>query len=54
MKAWRTHWDYQLYKILELQYQKGLENLNENLPEISIELIFKQQKLQVITLIIYF
>jgi dynein heavy chain 2 len=46
MKAWRTHWDYQLYKVLEFQYQKGLENLNENLAEINVELVFKQQKLQ--------
>ena len=46
MKAWRTHWDYQLYKVLEFQYQKGLENLNENLTEINVELVFKQQKLQ--------
>lgn len=46
MKAWRTHWDYQIYKVLEFQYQKGLEHLNENLTDINVELIFKQQKLQ--------
>ncbi|XJO78526.1 hypothetical protein BDV3_002952 [Batrachochytrium dendrobatidis] len=44
--TWRNHWDYQLYKALEYQYQVGLENLNENLPEMKVDLVFKQQKLQ--------
>ncbi|XP_073414467.1 cytoplasmic dynein 2 heavy chain 1 isoform X2 [Dendrobates tinctorius] len=46
MKAWCQHWDHQLYKALEHQYQMGLEALNENLPEISIDLTFKQGRLQ--------
>ncbi|XP_068004360.1 cytoplasmic dynein 2 heavy chain 1 [Melanerpes formicivorus] len=46
MKAWRQHWNHQLYKALEHQYQMGLEALNENLPEINIDLIFKQSRLQ--------
>ncbi|XP_068122972.1 cytoplasmic dynein 2 heavy chain 1 isoform X2 [Hyperolius riggenbachi] len=46
MKAWRQHWDHQLYKALEHQYQLGLEALNENLPEITIDLTFKQGRLQ--------
>lgn len=41
MKPWKAHWDRQLYKALEHQYQFGLENLNENLPEIKVELTFK-------------
>lgn len=41
MRAWRLHWDHQLYKALEHQYQMGLESLNENLPEIKIELIYR-------------
>ncbi|OXB72002.1 UNVERIFIED_CONTAM: hypothetical protein H355_002516 [Colinus virginianus] len=41
MKAWRQHWNHQLYKALEHQYQRGLEALNENLPEINIDLTFK-------------
>lgn len=32
---------------LEHQYQMGLEGLNEMLPEIKVDLVFKQQKLQV-------
>ncbi|XP_025088458.1 cytoplasmic dynein 2 heavy chain 1-like isoform X3 [Pomacea canaliculata] len=46
MKPWRAHWDRQLYKALEHQYQMGLEALNENLPEIRVELTYRQQKLQ--------
>uniref|UniRef100_A0A670Y532 Dynein cytoplasmic 2 heavy chain 1 n=1 Tax=Pseudonaja textilis TaxID=8673 RepID=A0A670Y532_PSETE len=52
MKAWRLHWNHQLYKALEHQYQMGLEALNENLPEINIDLIynylitFRQGRLQ--------
>ncbi|XP_029699181.1 cytoplasmic dynein 2 heavy chain 1 isoform X3 [Takifugu rubripes] len=46
MQAWRQHWNHQLYKALEHQYQKGLEALNKNLPEIQIDLTFKQGLLQ--------
>ncbi|XP_030632529.1 cytoplasmic dynein 2 heavy chain 1 [Chanos chanos] len=46
MRAWRQHWNHQLYKALEHQYQLGLENLNRNLPEINIDLTFKQGRLQ--------
>ncbi len=41
MRAWRQHWNHQLYKALEHQYQVGLEALNKNLPEINIDIIFK-------------
>ncbi|XP_068612804.1 cytoplasmic dynein 2 heavy chain 1 isoform X2 [Brachionichthys hirsutus] len=46
MRAWRQHWNHQLYKALEHQYQMGLEALNKNLPEIHIDLTFKQGRLQ--------
>ncbi|XP_035389840.1 cytoplasmic dynein 2 heavy chain 1 isoform X3 [Electrophorus electricus] len=46
MRAWRQHWNHQLYKALEHQYQVGLEALNKNLPEIHTHLIFKQGRLQ--------
>ncbi|GAA6083651.1 cytoplasmic dynein 2 heavy chain 1 isoform X2, partial [Tachysurus ichikawai] len=42
MHAWRQHWNHQLYKALEFQYRCGLEALNKNLPEIHIDLVFKQ------------
>lgn len=41
MRPWRQHWNHQLYKALEHQYQMGLEALNKNLPEIHIDLTFK-------------
>ncbi|XP_028817493.1 cytoplasmic dynein 2 heavy chain 1 isoform X3 [Denticeps clupeoides] len=46
MRAWRQHWNYQLYKALEHQYQVGLEALNKNLPEIHADLTFKQGRLE--------
>uniref|UniRef100_T1IHY1 Cytoplasmic dynein 2 heavy chain 1 n=1 Tax=Strigamia maritima TaxID=126957 RepID=T1IHY1_STRMM len=46
MKPWKAHWDRQLYKALEHQYQMELETLNEHLPEINVELTYRQQKLQ--------
>lgn len=38
MKMWKAHWDRQLYKALEHQYQIGLEALNENQSEIKVDL----------------
>ncbi|PAA68244.1 hypothetical protein BOX15_Mlig013490g1 [Macrostomum lignano] len=45
MLPWRAHWDRQLYKALEHQYRLGLEALNENLPEIRVDLTIKQGRL---------
>ncbi|CAL4070442.1 unnamed protein product [Meganyctiphanes norvegica] len=45
-KSWCSHWDRQLYKALEHQYQLGIEALNQNLPEIKVELTYRQQRLQ--------
>ena len=41
MRPWRLHWDHQLYKALEHQYQLGLEALSEKLPEIKVEMIYR-------------
>lgn len=41
MRSWRLHWDHQLYKALEHQYQLGLEALSQHLPEIKVEMIFR-------------
>ncbi|CAL1541204.1 unnamed protein product [Lymnaea stagnalis] len=46
MAPWKAHWDRQLYKALEHQYMLGLEALNENQPEIKVELTYRQQRLQ--------
>ena len=40
-KLWLAHLNYQLYKALEVQYQMGLESLNESLPEISADLVYR-------------
>ena len=46
MKGWRLHWDMQLFKALEHQYQVGLEGLHQDLPQIRCELEFKGRRLQ--------
>ncbi|XP_069998938.1 cytoplasmic dynein 2 heavy chain 1 isoform X2 [Penaeus vannamei] len=45
-KSWCSHWDRQLYKALEHQYQLGIEALNQHLPEFKVELTYRQQRLQ--------
>uniref|UniRef100_H2ZEZ6 Cytoplasmic dynein 2 heavy chain 1 n=1 Tax=Ciona savignyi TaxID=51511 RepID=H2ZEZ6_CIOSA len=46
VRPWRAHWNRQIYKALEHQYQMGLQALNHNLPEIRVELTFRQGRLQ--------
>jgi dynein heavy chain 2 len=46
MKGWRLHWDMQLFKALEHQYQVGLEGLHQDLKEIKCKLVFEGRKLQ--------
>ena len=41
VRSWRAHWNRQLYKALEYQYQMGLEVLTENMQEIKIDLVFR-------------
>lgn len=43
VRPWRAHWNRQLYKGLEHQYQMGLEALNHNLPEIKVDLVFRYE-----------
>jgi dynein heavy chain 2 len=45
-RPWLTHINYQLYKALEFQYRMGLESLNENLPEITADLVYRNQKME--------
>ena len=45
-RRWLTHINYQLYKALEFQYRMGLESLNENLPEITADLVYRNQKME--------
>lgn len=46
MKGWKNHWDRQLYKSLEVQFLLSLSSINDNLPEIQGELVYRQGKLQ--------
>ena len=39
-QQWRRHWDRQLYKALELQYNLGLESLSENLQQIRANIVY--------------
>jgi dynein heavy chain 2 len=45
-RLWLTHINFQLYKALEFQYRMGLESLNESLPEISADLVYRGQKME--------
>ena len=45
-RSWVMHWDHQMYKALEASYQMMLESLNEQLPEIKIELVFANKKVE--------
>jgi dynein heavy chain 2 len=40
MEAWKRHWDVQIYKALEFQYQLGLESLHEVVTEIKADVVF--------------
>lgn len=46
LQGLKLHWDHQLYKVLEYQYVTGLLHLTHKLPEINVELTFRQQQLQ--------
>lgn len=35
VQLWRQHWDFQLYKALDVQYRVGLESINKTLPEVG-------------------
>ncbi|CAG0883700.1 unnamed protein product [Cyprideis torosa] len=43
IKGWKNHWDHQLYKALEFQYQVGLAALNQQLPKIRVDLSYSDQ-----------
>ncbi|KAI8810783.1 dynein heavy chain and region D6 of dynein motor-domain-containing protein [Cladochytrium replicatum] len=44
--TWKAHWDIQLYKVLEYQYSVGLDRLSDSLPEMKVDIVYKQQQLQ--------
>jgi dynein heavy chain 2 len=38
--------NFQLYKALEIQYQLGLDTLNESLPEIQADMVYRNNALE--------
>nr|XP_012219219.1 PREDICTED: cytoplasmic dynein 2 heavy chain 1 [Linepithema humile] len=45
-KAWKLHWDRQLLKALGIAYRNALPSLSRKLPEIRVELTFRDGILQ--------
>ncbi|EGR34149.1 hypothetical protein IMG5_022750, partial [Ichthyophthirius multifiliis] len=45
-RFWRTNWDFQIYKALEYQYQKGLQLLDQNMYEINTDLVLKGKNIE--------
>ena len=45
-KLWLKNINEELYKALEYQYRLGLENLNENLPEIQTDLVLRNRSIE--------
>ncbi|KAI6195343.1 Cytoplasmic dynein 2 heavy chain 1 [Aphelenchoides besseyi] len=45
MRPWAIHWDKQLYKIVQLQFQWGMQNLQTVVGTINIQLILRDQNL---------
>lgn len=46
LQGFKLHWDHQLYKVFEFQYLSGLADMSNKLPDIHVELVFRQQELQ--------
>ncbi|KAM3726645.1 Cytoplasmic dynein 2 heavy chain [Dirofilaria immitis] len=46
MIPWLLHWDRQLYKALQLQYQCGVESLHTQIPLIQVQLMFRDQQFE--------
>ncbi|WIA17572.1 hypothetical protein OEZ85_014399 [Tetradesmus obliquus] len=45
-EVWRAHWDFQLFKALEVQFRAGLESIHKSLPEVEVSLVYKNKRLQ--------
>ncbi|XP_017764042.1 PREDICTED: cytoplasmic dynein 2 heavy chain 1 [Eufriesea mexicana] len=45
-KAWKLHWDRQLLKVLGVAYRGALPSLLKKLPEVKVELTFRDGSLQ--------
>ena len=45
IRAWHIHWDHQLYKTLEYWYTHGIHSLQDSLPEIKIDIVYRNCEL---------
>ena len=45
IRAWYIHWDHQLYKSLEYWYTHGIHSLQDSLPEIKIDIVYRNCEL---------
>ncbi|XP_052751641.1 cytoplasmic dynein 2 heavy chain 1 isoform X2 [Galleria mellonella] len=43
-ELWRSHWDWQLYKVLECQYIKTLLSLHKHFPHVRVDLVIRGHK----------
>lgn len=46
MQTWKQHWNQELAKALEHQYQLGLEQIHNHLPEIQADLVLRSGRVQ--------
>ncbi len=41
LRSWKVHWDRQIYKALEISYVSALEVINDRIPTVPIELLYR-------------
>ena len=46
MIGWKRHVDHQIKKVLTIQLQRTLKEMYRNLPETKVELVYRNQELQ--------
>ena len=42
-RRWRTHCDVQLYRVLEMQYLRGVEEMETSVLDIDVEVVFRNK-----------
>ncbi|KAL3101915.1 hypothetical protein niasHS_003324 [Heterodera schachtii] len=46
MQPWANHWNRQLYKVLQLQFRWAMENVDNQMPTLNAQFVFRDQRLQ--------
>jgi hypothetical protein len=44
-RKWKNHCDVQLYKVLEVQYLRGIEEFDSTLIDIDVEVVFRNKQI---------